>query len=396
MQIVLRNVDQNNNPVNVADPSFLADEQTAINILSSTFLNNITLTFNVGFGFIPAANGNPSQPAAGASLGVANFAKTLALPYEVLRSALFASGQPNFFGANLPVGNVGQDNFYISSSVGKALGFAERAPGDTIDGFIGISTAEVAGPGRVDTILHEIGHAMGRLTNIDSQAGIERFPGLDLFRFVSAGNRLFTFGPDPRAYFSVDGGATTLAQFGLSTGSDLRTPNDPYNETGGSNVNGLTTVDVQILDALGLSSPVINPAPPAATTAVMVLRSNTTAPGDARNGLYQIYDLGNNGLLPGQSFTLGRLGTDRQFVTLGRFNDGDTNDILLRNPTGAFQVYDIANNSNSISVNVTTRPPVLLGGLGPEWQPLAFGSFGAPALNTAGNTDMIVSDRGAL
>jgi hypothetical protein len=194
MQVVLRNVDENNNPVNVTDPSFLADEQRAINVLSSTFLNNITLTFNVGFGFIPAENGRPSQPTnqpgAEASLGNVNFNKTLAVPYEVLRNALFASGQPNFFGANLPVGNVGQENFYISSSVGKALGFApERAPEDTVDGFIGIATNAGEGPVRVDTILHEIGHAMGRLTSLDTQAGLSRFPGLDLFRFVSAGNR---------------------------------------------------------------------------------------------------------------------------------------------------------------------------------------------------------------
>ena len=30
--------------------SFLQDEQTAVNILNSTFTNNISLTFNVGFG----------------------------------------------------------------------------------------------------------------------------------------------------------------------------------------------------------------------------------------------------------------------------------------------------------------------------------------------------------
>jgi hypothetical protein len=30
--------------------SFLRDEQTAISLLTATFTNNITLTFNVGFG----------------------------------------------------------------------------------------------------------------------------------------------------------------------------------------------------------------------------------------------------------------------------------------------------------------------------------------------------------
>jgi hypothetical protein len=30
--------------------SFLQDERTAVNMLNSTFTNNISLTFNVGFG----------------------------------------------------------------------------------------------------------------------------------------------------------------------------------------------------------------------------------------------------------------------------------------------------------------------------------------------------------
>lgn len=49
---------------------------------------------------------------------------------------------------------------------------------------------------------------------------------------------------------------------------------DPYNATGinGNELGRLTPLDIQLNDALGFSSPVINAAPPAATTAVMVLR----------------------------------------------------------------------------------------------------------------------------
>ena len=36
--------------------SFLQDEQTAINMLNATFTNNITLTFNVGFGSFEGQN----------------------------------------------------------------------------------------------------------------------------------------------------------------------------------------------------------------------------------------------------------------------------------------------------------------------------------------------------
>src|SRR5262249_17945028 len=151
---------------------------------------------------------------------------------------------------------------------------------------------------------------------------------------------------------------------------------DPYNATGinGNELGRLTPVDIQLNDALGFNSPVINAAPPAGTSAVMVLRG-TVAP---NNGTYAIYDLGNNAMLAG--YTLGRLGNDRNFVTLGRFNDGDTSDILLRAPTidGTFQVYDVVGNT-------ITRTAVL-GAVGSDWQPLGFGSFGP----IAGNTDMLL------
>src|SRR6516225_1090692 len=137
----------------------------------------------------------------------------------------------------------------------------------------------------------------------------------------------------------------------------------------------LTALDFQVMDALGFSSPVINAPPPPGTTAVMVL-SQTSGPPSATNGTYIIYDLGNNATLAG--YTLGRLGTDRQFVTLGRFNDGDTSDMLLRDRSGAFQVYDIVNNT------ITLTAP--LGAVGPNFQVLAFGSFGG----IVGNSDMLL------
>src|SRR6266446_2163542 len=54
--------------------------------------------------------------------------------------------------------------------------------------------------------------------------------------------------------------------------------------------------------------------------------------------------------------------------------------MLLRNSnSGAFQVYDIAPNSNNITGSTS------LGTVGLEWQVLAFGNF-----DNVGNTDMIL------
>jgi hypothetical protein len=87
-------------------------------------------------------------------------------------------------------------------------------------------------------------------------------------------------------------------------------------------------------------TPMPNPPPPAGTTADMILRGSNTSPAVA--GQYEIYDLGNNAMLSGNS--LGQIGTDWAFVTLGGFFGTDTTDMLLRSSTtGGFEVYDIAN-----------------------------------------------------
>src|SRR3954454_8494471 len=80
-----------------------------------------------------------------------------------------------------------------------------------------------------------------------------------------------------------------------------------------------------------------NPPAPAGTSADMILRHGA-------DGLYEIYDIGNNAIL-GAAF-LGQVGLDWQFVGLGGFYGTDTSDMILRNSgTGAFEFYDISNNN---------------------------------------------------
>jgi probable HAF family extracellular repeat protein len=95
-----------------------------------------------------------------------------------------------------------------------------------------------------------------------------------------------------------------------------------------------------------------NPPPPAGTTADMILRHGA-------DGSYEIYDIGNNAILSGNS--LGQVGTDWQFAGLGGFFSSDTTDMMLRSAsTGGFEVYDIANN------NITNA--AFLGNVGMNWQ----------------------------
>jgi hypothetical protein len=352
--------------------SFLADEQTAINILDATFTSNVSVVFNVGFGsyagqtlhnqFISEADVNENA--------------VFTLTYSQLRTDLLTFGQPGFFNAaNLPAGTSlnGVTNFWVSSSVGACFGLFTQA----VDGFVGIGTGFTPGAERVSAFLHEMGHAMGRVPESLFINGVTYDSALDLVRFVSPGNRLFNGSGQSHtfSYFSTDGGATQICQWGQnSDSSDFRNgfpfTNDPFNESVG-NLGQLTNADILVTEALGFRSilPVTNPPPPAATTADMILRHGA-------DGKYEIYDIGNNAILAGH--LLGQVGTDWQFAGLGGFFGNDTTDMLLRSATtGGFEVYDIANN------NITNA--AFLGNVGMDWRVMGFGNF-----SSRGENDMIL------
>jgi hypothetical protein len=279
--------------------SFLADEQTAVNILDSTFTNNISVTFDVGFGSYRGQTLNNQS----ISEGDANTAAAFQLSYSTLRSELLTFGQPNFFNAaNLPAGNSinGVSNFWVSSSVGACFGLFTNLT----DGFVSIGTNFAPGAQRVSAFLHAMGRAMGCVPeNVGGSSS-----QLDLWRFTSQGVRLFDgTGPDNTfSYFSIDGGATQICRWGqTSDSSDFRTGfpfnNDPFNESVG-NLGQLTTAHIECMEALGFkttTTPVGNPPPPPGTTADMILRHGA-------DGLYEIYDVDDNSLF----YQLGQVGTD--------------------------------------------------------------------------------------
>src|SRR6266404_4352090 len=368
MQITVNNDFNTDGPFTQAQiNSFLADEQTAINILDAAFTDNISVVYDVGFGSFEGQI-MPNQTISEANV---NTNAVFFLTYSQLRQDLLTFGQPNFFNAaNLPAGNSinGVTNFWVSSSVGAIFGLFTAQT----DGFVGIGTGFTPGPQRVSAFLHEFGHAMGRVPEFIGGAA----SALDLWRFTNPGIRFFDgnfFTTTTSAYFSLDGGVTKLANWGKTSDAsdflnDNLTGNDPFNEFVG-NFGNLTNLDILITEALGYQHPTPNPPPPAATTADMILRHGA-------DGLYEIYDLGNNTILA--AFQLGQVGTDWRFVGLSGFFGNDTTDMLLRNAnTGGFEVYDIANN------NITNA--AFLGNVGLDWQAMGFGNF-----SSFGENDMIL------
>ena len=181
-------------------------------------------------------------------------------------------------------------------------------------------------------------------------------------------------------FFSAVGGSR---QFGFVDNGDVFTTISDLTELWSINNSGTLTGSLyqQTFDATSGQQAFYatlgpNPSPPAATTAIMILRGAT---GSAVAGQYEIYDAGNNSIL--DAYQLAQVGADWQSAGLADFNGDGSNDMLLRNSnTGGFEVYDISNN-NVINAS-------FMGAVGSNWQVMGFGNFSS----NPGETDMLMRD----
>jgi hypothetical protein len=121
---------------------------------------------------------------------------------------------------------------------------------------------------------------------------------------------------------------------------------------------------------LGITGGLVAPLA-AGTTADMIMRDPT--------GVYAIFDIGDNSFLAAGA--LGQVGLEWQVAGLGGFNGTDTSDMILRNSnTGAFEVYDISNNAITSAAS--------MGQVGLEWTVVGFGDFSS----NPGETDMLMQN----
>src|SRR5262245_13678070 len=234
-----------------APQSFRDRMQTAANLLQAAFDDNITINIAVGYGEFPAFNGQPSQPLPNQNTSEGE-AWQHSLSYATLRQDLVnsaSSADDNTSVAALPNTSSleGHSSFFVANAQLKAFG-ASLSGAD--DGGVGMGT-NFTGNVLISGELHEINHAMGRIAG----------SSLDVFRFNEdhSGNHVFGEAiPATLAYFSINGGGTDLADFGISSDpgdflnppNSNRTPNDPFNESVG-NLASLTAVDITIIDVLG-------------------------------------------------------------------------------------------------------------------------------------------------
>ena len=225
-----------------APASFRAGITQAASILASTISDKITVNLNIDY------SGTGGGAAAGPDNG--QF-----VSYSTVRSDLVShatAGDTTFNALPSGFSVQGQSNVAVWNAQLKLFGIMSANDGTTDDGSAYFATD--INPGLlVGVALHELTHALGRIP-YGPQPDV-----FDLYRFTSPGVRLFQgTATAPAAYFSVDGGATKLADFGRTSDSSdflnsgVQGSNDPFNEfyTGSTNQTP-SLVDQEILDALG-------------------------------------------------------------------------------------------------------------------------------------------------
>jgi hypothetical protein len=95
----------------------------------------------------------------------------------------------------------------------------------------------------------------------------------------------------------------------------------------------------------------------------MIMRNSTT-------GAFEVYDIANNQLT--SAYFLGTVGLDWQVAGFGPISGAGRSDMVLRNATtGAFEVYNIANNQ--------ITGAALLGQVGMDWQLGGFAAISSTA-----------------
>ncbi|TYL84552.1 hypothetical protein FXB38_12745 [Bradyrhizobium cytisi] len=233
-----------------APASFKNGLQQAVAILAANITDKITVNINIDY------SGTGGGAAAGPDSG---YYET----YAWTRSELINNASVGDTTFNkLPTGSTiqGQSNVAIWNAQLKLWGVIGANDTTTDDASANFST-DINSNLLVGVALHELTHAMGRVP-YGSAPDV-----FDFYRFTSPGARLFQGSATaPAAYFSLDGGVTKIADYGQNSdpsdflNSGVQGPNDPFNEYYTSTtIQGLTTIDLKQLDALGFHLAIDSP-----------------------------------------------------------------------------------------------------------------------------------------
>jgi hypothetical protein len=334
--------------VSQAPAGFTAAVQAAAEVFEQDFTGNYTVNISYGWGTYDnqamAALTNVSGSLGGVLNGVYVSYSTVddwlsADPTGADQQAAVASLPANSSAFSNP-----NTSFFVSSAQEKALG-DYNGSATALDGAIGVGTATSSSDWFVDAV-QEISHALGRLT--DYYAGAPTI--MDLFRYSAPGTYQWTGGAS--AYFSINGGATDLANFStISDYTDLAddslTPNDMFNwEIGPNDTLSATDLEVMNVIGFGLSGTAAAPSynPPAQGPSYPQVSGNIDE---------WIMSNGSQAAVAGP----GSMPTGYQVAGVGDFTGGGTDDILWYNgSTGDTQEWLLNNGGWDGTVDLGTHP----------------------------------------
>ena len=217
--------------------------QTAIiqaaEVLCNTISNNITINLGI------SCTGADGVASGGSTTGSYE-------PYTTIRDYLLSNAPAgaNIFNA-LPKGSTvqGESTVTVWDAQLKLWGFETT---DELDGSASFAP-DIPLITLTSVALHELTHCLGR---IQSSSPPDVF---DVFRYKSPGSLLFTGDTSSLpAYFSIDGGKTHLADYGINSdpsdflNTGVQGNNDPFNEFYGTNTQQpLSVIDLIQLEAIG-------------------------------------------------------------------------------------------------------------------------------------------------
>lgn len=243
-----------------APAGFTAAVQAAANVYDNTFAGNYTINITYGWGtYDNSPYASLTNPSSGV-FSVGGFSWTGVTGYAQLKSLLTShatSSAQKTAVQSLPASSSllpsHVTNFALSNAEEKALGIYSGSS-NAVDGSIGFNIGDASQSMYWEpAALTEIAHALG-WTSLDPKkfglAGVA-----DLFRYSSAGNYQWTDGQ--KAYFSINGGKTDLADYSTtfddtlfsdaSLADPLRLPLTP------STSHTLTSLDIKALSVIGFS-----------------------------------------------------------------------------------------------------------------------------------------------
>jgi hypothetical protein len=242
----------------------------AISIYESLLADpiNVNITFKEG-------DGLGSSSTAIAQVPYSLYLSHLAADATTSNDAIALASLPNQ--TTDPV--LGQSNIWISSANARALGFIFN-PGT--DGTITLNTSIMnltrpdADSSKYDLLaitMHEIDEVLGMGSGLNIPSGSRLARPQDLFRYNGNGSRSFTTSSSENAYFSIDGGATSVVAFNQNgtgdygdwaSGSGTVRVQDAYGTPGAMPNLGVELVN---LDVIGYDLSTPEPAPMLLTAA---------------------------------------------------------------------------------------------------------------------------------